>query len=108
MFLCAPAKRLAVQHRQPVLYLEVQGPYADALDDKGRLLAAPYLSVHEHFQALADGYAFALCDDFDQAERLYGQTVGDDGPTATNPYAGPVKVYALLIDAQGKARNENT
>jgi hypothetical protein len=38
----------------------------------------------------------------------YEATVGDDGPTKTNSYSGPLRVYALTCDPQGQTQNENT
>lgn len=72
------------------------------------LQAAPFLRAREHMQALADGYAFILCDTIAERDDLYEQIVGDDGPTHSNPYSGPARIYALTCDAQGKFYNENT
>ena len=38
----------------------------------------------------------------------FGATVGDEGPTKTNPYNGGARVYALTCGADGELRNENT
>lgn len=42
------------------------------------------------------------------ARKAYSSTVGEDGPTKTNPYKGPVKVYACLCGPDGKIRTENS
>lgn len=71
-------------------------------------LAAPMLDFSRDGQAIIDGHAFlfydteeAMCVDFDRV-------VGDDGPTASNPYDGPVKVYALTCSPDGQLLDENT
>lgn len=72
------------------------------------LKAAPYLNSDEHLQILMDGVAIIICESAEECNLLYQQTVGDDGPTKTNTYNGPCHVYALTIDSDGQARNENT
>lgn len=70
--------------------------------------SAPFLSIREHTQALCDGEAFVLCDSEQECQHLYDQVVGDDGPTALNPYSGTARTYALTIGPDGEIRNENT
>lgn len=70
--------------------------------------AAPYLDPHEHGQILADGRGYLLFDDEEEMERTYWLTVGDDGPTETNPYNGKIRVYALTCSRSGQFLNENT
>ena len=70
--------------------------------------AAPMLNFEEHGQALLDGHCLLVCDSAEERDRLYGQIVGDDGPTESNPYDGPVRVYALTFDDTGQMLNENT
>lgn len=70
--------------------------------------AAPYLDYQEDMQIFGDEEAFIVCDDYKELRRLYWQTVGDDGPTESNPYDGPARVYALTINSQGEPENENT
>jgi hypothetical protein len=70
--------------------------------------AAPFLTVEDHLQVLSDGYAFILCDTIAERDDLYEQVVGDDGPTRSNAYSGPARVYALTCDANGEFLNENT
>lgn len=73
------------------------------------LLAAPYLKDHEATsQCLMDGFAFLLFESEDQMLRHYEMTVGDDGPTKTNSYSGPARVYAAMFDSQGVCIDENT
>lgn len=70
--------------------------------------AAPYLEGHdETIQFVADEVGYLLCDTREEMERLFGMTVGDDGPTKANTYDGPVRVYALTCGPDG-LENENT
>ena len=56
----------------------------------------------------AQGRAMALADDEDEAHALYEHLVGDDGPTRRNGYAGTARIYAMTLDADGRAVTENT
>ena len=82
-------------------------PYLPALDERalGGVLPEERANL---LQCATDGYAILVCEDEDEQASLYAQTVGDDGPTAANPHAGPGKVYAFTIDALGRIVNENT
>lgn len=86
------------------VYIEIR-PFDD-LDEV--LKAAPYLSVSDDAQIIADGCGVILCDSKEEAERIFYQTVGDDGPTETNPYNGPARVYAMTCSDGGMLLNENT
>jgi hypothetical protein len=93
---------------KPVLYISFALPSISEWDEWiGELRqAAPYLfdgCVFKYPQILSDGNGYLVCDSKEEMEELYNLTVGDDGPTATNPYDGPVRVYALTSDG-----NENT
>jgi|WetSurMetagenome_2_1015567.scaffolds.fasta_scaffold18448_7 hypothetical protein len=71
--------------------------------------AAPYLKWDVHGQHILDGVAVIVCEDYDEMQRLYWMTVGDDGPTKTNKYDGKkARVYALTCNAEGGLENENT
>ena len=70
--------------------------------------AAPYLNAKENIQLLADGSGYILCDSKEEMEALFELTVGDDGPTKTNSYNGPAKVYVLTCNPTGQPLNENT
>lgn len=70
--------------------------------------AAPYLSDEQAGQLWHEGTAFLLFDTEAEMEAAYWQTVGDDGPTKTNPYDGPGRVYALTCRPDGQLVNENT
>jgi hypothetical protein len=98
------AQTLAVLFGQPVLYISFYTP----CDYEELLKAAPYLDPIEHSQVLYDGCGFIICEDEEELNKLFDQTVGDEGPTDTNPYKGPARVYALIINAKGETENENT
>lgn len=73
----------------------------------GFRLACPYhgeLSV----QHMCDGEAFLFFDTEVEMRSYYERTVGEDGPTATNPYKGPFRVWAMTCGPDGRARSENT
>ena len=79
----------------------------DQNDDTREVVkAAPYLDGE--MQIMIDGCAYIVCDSTEEIEALYGQTVGDDGPTKENPYDGPARVYTLTCDADGRLLTENT
>lgn len=71
------------------------------------LLAAPDLAGDATHQALGDGGAYFFGSE-EEIQAIYDRTVGDDGPTKSNPYAGPVRVYALTCAPDGQLMNENT
>lgn len=68
--------------------------------------AAPYLKDQTQFFADESGYI--LFDSEEEMWRAYDQTVGDDGPTESNKYSGPAKVYAITCDPDGQFGTENT
>lgn len=70
--------------------------------------AAPYIDPSTDAQFIVEGGGVIICDDDAEMDRLYQSTVGDDGPTKTNPYNGPQRVYALTCSANGHPMNENT
>lgn len=70
-------------------------------------LAAPDLAGDAMTQAVADGDAYFFGTQA-EIEAIYARTVGDDGPTKVNKYAGPVRVYALTCAPDGQLMNENT
>jgi hypothetical protein len=96
---------LAAALGKPVLYVSLNHEAKD--DPEAMYGAAPYLRDVD-LQIAVDGQATIVCDSWEECEALYDQTVGDDGPTKTNPYDGPGRVYALTIDATGQMQNENT
>lgn len=74
------------------------------------LKAAPILAdpaEPDAGQVITDGMGFIVCGDESQAIHEYNRIVGDDGPTAENPYNGPVHIYACIFGPSG-CTNENT
>lgn len=70
--------------------------------------AAPYVP-EEQAMRLALGYgAVLLFDSEAECYAAYDDTVGDDGPTTTNPYTGPVRVGAVTCSPAGELQSENT
>jgi len=67
-----------------------------------------YTEDQTDYQAYSDGHIFVMCDTEEECYKLYNQTVGDDGPTDTNHYNGPCRVYALTINSNGEMESENT
>lgn len=97
------AQALAKALGKPVLYISfVTESFAEIE------LAAPYLAGDDAMQVMADEHGFIVCDTPEEMYALFDRTVGDDGPTEANPYAGPGNVYALEINADGTTRRENT
>jgi hypothetical protein len=70
--------------------------------------AIPYLDMRKHGQIFAEGCGWFLFDTEKECEEAFWSTVGDDGPTKTNPYNGPVRVYAVTCAPNGQLMNENT
>lgn len=53
------------------------------------------------------GQLWIIFDNEKDALEAFGKIVGDDGPTKTNPYNGPGRVYSLLSGPNGGI-TENT
>lgn len=70
--------------------------------------AVPFLNLLDHAQSIVDEKVCILCEDEEECEDLFWQVVGEDGPTKSNPYNGPIKVYALTYNPDGVIMNENT
>jgi hypothetical protein len=87
------------------LYLSFDWEASDLIE------AAPILaSGLEDPDAVAfmDGWALFGFDTEEDARAAFASTVGDDGPTPSNPYNGPTRVYALLANPDGRLLTENT
>ena len=69
--------------------------------------AAPYLQELDTNKFIGDSAGSILCDSEEEAQNIFDRTVGDEGPTALNPYVGPANVYALMIGPDGLV-TENT
>lgn len=87
------------------LYLSFDWEY-----DAEIVKAAPILqdTYKNRSYDLTEGFAVLWFDSEEEARQAFGSTVGDDGPTRTNPYDGPALVYALLISPEGRMVTENT
>lgn len=84
-----------------VLYLSLSGRFQDIK------LAAPYLTVEE-MNVLATEPIHLLFDTMGEMMEAYNQTVGEDGPTKTNQYNGPTRIYACAVKPDGTILTENT
>lgn len=82
--------------------------YPDYPDFEELKKAMPYFDQRQHLQMFAEGFGWFLFDTEDECEETFWLTVGDDGPTKTNPYSGPVRVYAITCASDGQLMNENT
>ena len=74
-------------------------------------LAAPYLKADSGRFIVFDGGSHIFHLLFDTEEemwQIYDQTVGNDGPTKSNPYNGPARVNALACSPEGVSLDENT
>lgn len=49
-----------------------------------------------------------LCEDEVDMRSRFRRTIGEDGPTAENPYLGHVRVFAVMCDPHGNIISENT
>ena len=94
-------QRLAGALDKPCMYISFPGSL-------NAIRAAPYLSLKEHGQLIADGEGILIFEDNAAMEHYYKLTVGDDGPTELNPYNGIYRVYALMCSADGEFCGENT
>jgi hypothetical protein len=59
-------------------------------------------------QIINDGIGYFFFDTEEELNKAYDNVVGDDGPTESNPYNGPARVYALTCDNLGNFCSENT
>lgn len=66
------------------------------------------LDVHVLIELMGHGSVYVTFPTEEEMRRVFGSVVGDDGPTATNPYDGPCRVYALCCSPEGKTLSENT
>lgn len=99
------ASNLAKLTGFPVLFVYFGHIKEDGMTDI--LLAAPYLLMPDLFNLL-EGVALIQCDSLEEATTLFHQTVGDKGSTRSNPYNGPVAVYAAIFGADGQMLDENS
>ncbi len=75
------------------------------------LKAAPCLRNLDPFdrdRLFEDGGGILAFDSEAECNEAFESTVGEDGPTKTNPYDGEVKVFATTCDPKGRGMQENT
>jgi hypothetical protein len=77
------------------------------LEDRKKALIFLDPSADDYHQIMMDGEGFSIFDTEEEMEAFYDMIVGDDGPTKSNPYDGPIRVYALTCGPNG-LMNENT
>ena len=94
--------------RRPGAYVSISNAADCDMDIDELQRAAPWFDPVRDGQLFIDLSGFLLFDDAEEMERVYRQTVGEDGPTAANPYRGPVRVYVLTCSAAGRLLTENT
>jgi hypothetical protein len=63
---------------------------------------------YDWLNVMLDRSGILLYETREEQQEAYWSIVGDDGPTESNLYDGPVTVYALTINNLGQAENENT
>jgi len=83
----------------------------DKADRSELHLAAPWvtaLDIHDRVEFEITGEIVLLFDSEEDARMAFDVTVGDDGPTVSNPYNGETRVYACLISPSSGAVTENT
>lgn len=92
------------------LYVSIE----NGSDDPGltveSLMGAASWLTREQAESLfmGDWAAHVLFDTEADMLDAFRRTVGDEGPTAENPYEGPVQVYAMTCGPDGELRDENT
>ena len=70
--------------------------------------AAPVLNSQECAQISIDGEGYLLFDTEAAMLEVFNSIVGNNGPTETNAYHGPCRVYALAAGPDGRLLCENT
>lgn len=109
---------LCMYRKQWGIYLSINTPYDEKdLQDPPTnyswmdetIKAAPYMSLtNSYYEILINNGGYVFFNTKKEMEEIFWLTVGDDGPTKTNPYNGPGNVFALTCDPNGQTLNENT
>ena len=81
--------------------------FCDCYEWKEIIKAAPYLSIDDDYQIIGDCEGWIVCENEEEAYKIFNQTVGDDGPTELNKYNGNVRIYAHVCGPKG-IETENT
>ena len=79
--------------------------------EEGILKAAPCLlelAPFDRHSFIEEGGGILVFRTEALCRAAYDSTVGEDGPTKTNSYDGPVHIYCLTCDDKGILHNENT
>lgn len=104
-----PSTLLAALCRQHQMWGMYASIFNQGLGHEEILKAAPWASEGTALWNLTlEDSVYLFFSTEEEMLAVYGQTVGDDGPTETNPYNGPARVYALTCDPEGNTHNENT
>lgn len=77
------------------------------IEERAKALIFIDPDMDNYHQIMMDGEGFSIFDTEEEMESFYDMIVGDDGPTKSNPYNGPIRVYALTCGPSGFI-NENT
>jgi hypothetical protein len=74
------------------------------------MAAAPYLEDPKYFPFLLTPHVemVILFDTREEMNKHFGMTVGEDGPTKSNPYKGPATIFACTCGPDGNLLGENT
>lgn len=70
--------------------------------------AVPFLDEAEALKLWHSDRAWLFFDSEAAMTEAFGQVVGDDGPTGSNDYDGPARVYAITCAPTGDLLSENT
>ena len=98
------------------MYCSVSLPdgFEEGIAPRDLLEAAPWLETVEteqgpgHHVLWFSGEFYIFFDSEEEMYKCFNATVGDDGPTKSNPYEGQIRIYALTCGADGSLQTENT
>jgi hypothetical protein len=100
----AVTEKLAASTGKHVLYLS--HALRQRSDERDLAKAAPLVGEDDLIE-LFDNCIWLEFGTYEAAREVFDCIVGDDGPTKTNPYDGPCRVYAYLAGPEGGI-TENT
>ena len=99
-------ERYCKTEKKHCLYLSLQSDSDfDDIDELRK--AAPYLTKGDCADLILQGWLVVECESLAAMNKLFEQTIGDDGPTDLNKYNGKHRIYALTIGPKGSI-TENT
>lgn len=70
--------------------------------------AVPLLNQEQINHLWIEGNLFLEFENRDSAQEFFNSVIGDDGPTKTNPYNGPARVFAIWGGLEDGWLSENT